>query len=168
MHRGVLIALAAIGLVLAAGCAGGSVAASGRPTRAPANGISSARIPLATRTPSPASCPGKGSLQGNLYSFYMKHNVPETMFYATAVQQEGAPTVILVGPQLEKGDIQSTSDSNADVRLNCVPPRNYYLVVWAPYSWDPAVNSPTDQSLLEISVRANQVTQLGTIYLAWP
>jgi len=92
------------------------------------------------------------------------------MFYLTqAVGNSNSeiPTW-LIGPEVEKGDIRGWTDTQGQFALNNIPPGKYYLIVWAPYDWIPAVKSDNDPSPLLIELSASQRQILGIVYVPWP
>jgi hypothetical protein len=96
--------------------------------------------------------------------------IPDTDFYLTAAlgdKKEIPP--VFTGPNLKIGDITGRSDKNAEFQLDNLPPGAYYLIVWAPYSWIPAVNPSTDPARdFLIEVKAGQKYPLGVVQFAWP
>jgi hypothetical protein len=118
----------------------------------------------------PGPEPGKASVSGTLYSPTSKMVIAGTQFYLTpgwgADHREVPP--IFVGPQVDKGDISLISDSQGNFSVNNIPPDNYYLVVWAPLTWDVAQISETDTNLLLLELKADQQFPLGIVYVSWP
>ena len=113
---------------------------------------------------------GKAAISGILYSYTIHQVIPGTAFYLSPAvgpdKQDVSP--LLVGPQIENGDIPGRSESNGGVQLNNISPGNYYLVVWAPYSWSVAQVSNVDHKPRLLTLQPNQRTFLETIYLSWP
>lgn len=127
-------------------------------------------IPATTAVP-PADVPepvtGKAALSGILYSVRVKYVLPDTMFYLKRLAATPSSVLpVLSGP--EEGDYQSKTDPKGYVRLNDVPPGDYYFAVWDAYSWVPAIKSPSDGALLPIHLDANQRLNLGIINVPWP
>ncbi|MGB9592476.1 MAG: hypothetical protein ACPL1K_08165 [Candidatus Kryptoniota bacterium] len=83
------------------------------------------------------------------------------------VGETGLPAV-LTGPNIERGDIQGTSDELGGIFIDDVPPGNYYIVVWAPYNWILAVQSPEDLTPRLVVLEPDKQYVLGIIYVPWP
>lgn len=116
--------------------------------------------------PTPKS--GKAALCGVLHSTYMDPPmIPKTAFYFMRVGETGLPAV-LTGPNIERGDIQGTSDELGGIFIDDVPPGNYYIVVWAPYNWILAVQSPEDLTPRLVVLEPDKQYVLGIIYVPWP
>jgi hypothetical protein len=122
----------------------------------------------------PADAPepeaGKASISGTLYSPTQKMVIPGTQFYLTPGWGEDRREVppIFVGPQVDKGDINLSSDSQGNFSVNNIPPDNYYLVVWAPLTWDVAQISETDTQPLLLEIKSDQKYPYGIVYVSWP
>jgi hypothetical protein len=126
-------------------------------------------------TPNPPSDapepePGKASISGTLYSPTQKMVIPGTQFYLTPGWGEDHRDVppVFVGPQVDKGDISISSDSQGNFSVNNIPPDNYYLVVWAPLTWDVAQISETDTQPLLLEISPDQKYPFGIVYVSWP
>jgi hypothetical protein len=93
-----------------------------------------------------------------------------TFFYLTRGVGEGQRTIpqLLIGPNDDRGDIRGQTDSKGQFALSDIPPGNYFLIVWAPYNWIPAENSPTDQTPRLIQLAPNQREALGVVIVPWP
>lgn len=122
----------------------------------------------------PANAPepeaGKGSISGTLYSPTQKMVIPDTQFYLTPGWGEDHLEVppIFVGPQVDKGDISLITDNLGNFSVNNIPPDNYYLVVWAPMTWDVAQVSETDIQPMLLEIMADQMYPYGIVYVSWP
>lgn len=114
--------------------------------------------------------PGKGSISGTLYSPLEKMVIPDTQFYLTAGWGDNKNEVppVFVGPQVDKGDIDLRSDSQGNFSINNIPPGNYYLAVWAPFTWDIAQVSDKDTKPLLLEIKADQKYVLGIVNVSWP
>jgi len=111
---------------------------------------------------------GKAALCGVLHSTYMDPSViPKTAFYLMRAMDDSLPT-ILTGPSVEKGDIQGVSDEMGMIFVSDIPPGNYYIVVWAPYNWILAVQSPEDLTPRLFALGPDRQHMLGVIYVPWP
>jgi hypothetical protein len=166
---------AAMGLLSAtllwAGCT------SGTPTTSPLSPVSPVKVPSLEESPAsvpPLEAPvpqaGRASVSGVLYSFTMSQTVPGTAFYLTPALGEALdePPSILVGPGPGQGELQGQSDDYGRIVLDSVPPGNYYLAVWAPYSWVLAARSERDVEPQLISLEAGEGLSLDVVYLSWP
>lgn len=124
-------------------------------------------LPLAD---APQPSPGKASISGTLYSVSTSRVIPETPFYLTRGigSDERLLPIVLEGPNPEKGDLSGKTDAMGQFQLNGIPPGNYYLFVWAPYTWVPADNSATDLTPRLLELSANQKEPLGIVYVSWP
>ena len=112
--------------------------------------------------------PGYSSICGILQSTYMDPPfIPKTAFYLTRASEVGLPAII-TGPNIEMGDIQGVSDESGKILLNNVPPGNYYILVWAPYNWIIAVQSPEDLTPRLFALEPDRQHVLGIIYVPWP
>ena len=114
--------------------------------------------------------PGKASISGTLYSPTQKMVIPDTQFYLTLGWGEDQREVppVFIGPQVDKGDINLISDSQGNYSANNIPPGNYYLVVWAPMTWDIAQISESDTQPYLLEIRSDQKYPLGIVYISWP
>jgi hypothetical protein len=128
----------------------------------------------ASRNSFPALCEapppkaGKAAICGVLRSTYMDPpNIPKTAFFFMRAKETGLPA-ILTGPNVERGDIQGVSDERGEISLDDIPPGNYYIVVWAPYTWVLAVQSPEDLTPRLVVLEADKRYMLGIIYVPWP
>jgi hypothetical protein len=113
---------------------------------------------------------GKASISGALYSFTIHRILPETMFYLTpAVGPDGrSMPIVLIGPETDQGDVRGLSDSFGKFELNNIPPGNYYLLVWAPYNWEPAGDLKESLSPRLIELEEGDRETLGVLYVSWP
>jgi hypothetical protein len=113
---------------------------------------------------------GKAAVSGVLYSIAGKGPIPETLFYITPGRGESGQDlpVVFDGPHEEDGDIKGTSDKKGWIALDNVPPGSYFLVVWAPYSWNVATGSDDGLTPDLITVEADQRLGLEVIYVPWP
>jgi hypothetical protein len=134
-----------------------------------------ATIPTALKTPVPPAAPpqpasGKASLAGVVYSPRMSMVLPQTQFYLTLGVGENNREIppILIGPQETKGDIKAITDTKGQFVLKDIQPNNYYLIVWAPTYWIPAINSNIDPTPRLIQLQPNQQVQLGVVTVPWP
>ena len=121
--------------------------------------------------PPPSPQPGEASVSGILYTFTGHAPIPGTIFYLTPAKEEDDgphPPMVLVGPHEDKGDYRGTSGSHGEFIINDIEPGNYYLAVWAPYTWVLAVNSPTDFTPRLIQLSPNTQINLGVVYVSWP
>ena len=135
--------------------------------------------PLATRSPisgnamltlckPPVPKAGKAALCGVLHSTYRDPPmIPRTAFYLMRAMDTGLPT-ILTGPSIENGDIQGVSDEMGRIFADNIPPGNYYIVVWAPYNWIIAVQSPENLTPRLFALESDAQHVLGIIYVPWP
>ena len=122
--------------------------------------------------PSDAPTPpeGKASISGTVFSFTSFIVIPDTTIYLTPAQgdkQELFP--MLTGPNPQAGDIPGRTDSKGQFFINNVPPGNYFIIVWAPYSWSVVVDHVKDPpSPLLFSLEANRQYSLGVLQVSWP
>jgi hypothetical protein len=114
--------------------------------------------------------PGMASLSGALFSYTIEKIIPETMFYLTPAVGENHDSMpsFLAGPQTERGDITSRSDSYGNIQLTVVPPGSYFLIVSAPYNWCPAEVAPNNPAPRLIRLAAGDRLALGIIFVSWP
>jgi hypothetical protein len=75
---------------------------------------------------------------------------------------------LLIGPEEQNGDIHGTTDLLGQINLDDVPPGNYYLIVWAPYNWSIAENTPSEQRPRLIELNQGDREALGVLYVSWP
>jgi hypothetical protein len=122
----------------------------------------------------PANAPfpeeGKASISGALFSFTIHRIIPETTFYLTpgiGKESKNMP-VVLIGPDTEHGDIRGFTDSLGKFEMNNISPGNYYLIVWAPYNWEPAVGPDEEHKPFLIELKAGDREALGVLYVSWP
>lgn len=114
--------------------------------------------------------PGKASVSGAIYSFTTKIRVAGTYAYLTPAlgpQKDQMPGV-LIGPQTEKGDFAFHTDDRGNFELNNVPPGRYFIIVWAPMTWNEVQVSETNIKAFLVDLPADQKTVLGKLYIAWP
>lgn len=124
--------------------------------------------------PAPSDAPtpqeGKASISGTVFSYTSFIVIPDTTIYLTPAQgnkQELFP--MLTGPNPQAGDIQGRTDSKGRLFINNVPPGNYFIIVWAPYSWSVVVDRSKDPpSPLLFSFEANRKYPLGVLQVSWP
>jgi hypothetical protein len=149
--------------------AGSAMPAYPAPDQSRAPTYALGEMPLAPSS-APDPEPGKASISGVLFSYTIRQIVPETAFYLTpAVGPDYLDMPpILIGPRPEKGDIYGRSAADGQIAVNDIPPGNYFLVVWAPYNWSVAQVSDADNSPLLLELLADQMQQLGVIFLSWP
>lgn len=123
--------------------------------------------------PSPASAPepqsGKAAISGTIFSFTGQVTIPDTVFYLVPAVDGSKVPGLLIGPDTTKGDIVGRTDASGSFSMDDIPPGNYYMAVWAPYTWviavDPSKNPPLEQM---ISLQADQKEMLGVIQVSWP
>lgn len=144
-----------------------STPSSDSPVPRPAD--SSIAAPQPPTPPSPQ--PGKASVSGILYTFTGNAPIPGTIFYLTPAKEEDngpRPPMVLVGPHEDQGDYRGTSGPHGEFTINDIEPGNYYLAVWAPYTWVLAINSPSDFTPRLIQLSPNDQINLGLVYVSWP
>src|SRR4030042_2757268 len=120
-----------------------------------------------TDAPEPEA--GKASISGTLYSPTQKMVIPGTQFYLPpgwGVDNREVPPAFL-GPTVDKGDITSSSDIQGNFAIPNILPWNYYLVVWAPLTWDVAQISETDTQPLLLEIKSDQKYPYGIVYVSW-
>jgi hypothetical protein len=118
--------------------------------------------------PQPQS--GKAAISGLLFSYTSRIIIPDTNYYLTpAIGEKKELAPLLTGPKPDAGDILLRSSSNGEVWADNIPPGDYFLVVWAPYSWAPALNhdDKSDSPRL-LSLEADKSYALGLLEIAWP
>ena len=123
--------------------------------------------PAPAEAPQPAS--GKASISGVFYSSYAGRAIKETAFYlvrAVGVNNDEMPAILPVDQQ--PGDIVGETDDAGQFALTDVPPGNYYLLLWAPYTWRPAQVGPDDPQPRLLKLAADQRLALGVAYVSWP
>jgi hypothetical protein len=138
------------------------------PLPTPLSGSSSSELEVPRDAPVPQA--GRAAVSGVLYSIAGKGPVPETLFYITPARGDSgqALPVVLDGPHDEDGDIKGTSDKKGWIALSDVPPGSYFLVVWAPYSWNVATESEAGLTPRLITLEADQRLNLELIFVSWP
>lgn len=117
--------------------------------------------------PTPAA--GKSAITGVLYTLTGQAVIPETRFYMTPVFDVAnleLPSV-LAEPDPLKGQILGESDTRGYFELTEIPAGDYYIAVWAPYSWL-IVLEPDHQTPRIIHLEAGDRLALGCLFLAWP
>ncbi len=125
-------------------------------------------------TPNPPAAtdpePGKASICGTLYSPTSKMVIPGTQIYLTlgGGQDHSEAPPFFVGPLAERGDISLTTDNQGNFSANNVTPGKYYLVVWAPMTWNPAQVSASDTKPLLFDLQADQKNTCSIVYVSWP
>lgn len=166
------IVLVAILITLCAACTG-QIATQTMPSDTNIDGSMSSDQEIHPPEP-PAEAPppiqGKASISGVVYSYTIARIVPKTLFYLTPAVGEGQnlmPT-LLIGPEEQNGDIHGTTNLLGQINLDDVPPGNYYLIVWAPYNWSIAENSPSEQRPRLIELNQGDSKALGILYVSWP
>jgi hypothetical protein len=114
---------------------------------------------------------GAGALSFLLYSTSTHQGIPGTAFYLTkALDDHGTPIppVIYFGPKLESGDYVGKSDMQGVVRVNNVPPGNYYLMVWTVYNWLNTFDNTEESYPVLITVKEGEQSNIGVLYTDWP
>lgn len=113
---------------------------------------------------------GYASLGGVLFSYSVSRVIPGTAFYLTPALggQDGGPPAVLAGANVDHGDIRGFSDDEGHILVNDIPPGDYYLAVWAPYTWVLASKSAEDPAPMLINLEPDQRLSLGEIQLSWP
>lgn len=112
--------------------------------------------------------PGKSSVCGVLHSTHMKPaNIPLTTFYFIPAKDDGLP-LILTNPMEIEGSVFGISDSAGMIFLNDISPGKYYLIVWAPYNWIAAVDSPSEEKPRVFHIELGKHHDFGIIYVPWP
>ena len=113
---------------------------------------------------------GKASISGTLFSHTSASVIAGTLYYLTPANVLGAEDapVLLIGPQVERGDITGFSGNDGQFELSAIPPGRYLLAVWAPYSWSVAQRSPEDQGPLILELESGERLALGIVYVPWP
>jgi hypothetical protein len=130
-------------------------------------------------TPAAATVPaeptpqhGTAAVKGALLTSKGFSSIPGTQFYLKPVGTEGQSgepwTLVLVGPETDKGDIVGQSGSQGEFFINDVPPGKYYLIVWAPYNWIPIETDTDGQRPQEFELKAGEIADLGSLVLSWP
>jgi len=116
----------------------------------------------------PTPSPGKGILTGKLYTVTGNGPIPYTIFYLVpaidGAEEKSLPEVL--SPQKARGDIQGKSDGQGMFVVQDIPPDEYYMLIWRPYSWLVVENPDSTPRL--ISVEADHILDLETVSLAWP
>lgn len=107
---------------------------------------------------------------GELYSIVFDTVIPGTAFYFTPAIGDDAdiPPSVYVGSDAEKGDVLSQSDESGRFIIPNIPPGNYFLVVWAPYSWVIALEDETSTTPKLFVFETGQQYDLGRLYFDWP
>ena len=137
------------------------------PEAEPAPSVIADPPPAPAEAPQPAS--GKASISGVFYSPYAGRAIKETAFYlvrAVGVNNDEMPAILPVDQQ--PGDIGGKTDDAGQFALTDVPPGNYYLLLWAPYTWRPAQVGPDDPQPRLLKLAADQRLALGVVYVWWP
>jgi hypothetical protein len=116
----------------------------------------------------PAPKPGNASLTGTLYTYTGNAPIPGTGFYLIPVTGNDEEQGSLIAPQGNPEAIRGQSDSQGRFAFDNVPPGRYQLVVWAPYQWIVAVESPTVDAPLVIVLEPGQQSALGRVNVPWP
>lgn len=83
-----------------------------------------------------------------------------TLYLTPGVGDEPSAPIILIGPNLEKGDYLANSDSKAEFEFPNVKPGIYYLVVSSTNNYHYFLDGPAP---ISISVEADQRLDLGKI-----
>jgi hypothetical protein len=111
---------------------------------------------------------GLASVSGVLFSFTSQITLPGTLAYFTpALGEEKFFPALLSGPNKDGGDYSFFSDTDANFFLRDIPPGNYYLIVWGPYTWIPVINSTSLEPVL-FQFSPDTKYNLGVLELAWP
>lgn len=141
----------------------------------PAPGVAEsplASAPVVAAAPQATPEPGKAAVQGKLVSDRGDIPIAGTQFYLKPAGDEGEAgepwSLILVGPETAKGDIDSQSGPQGEFFINNVPPGTYYLIVWAPYNWIPVTNDGPDEFPRRIELKAGEIGDLGELVISWP
>ncbi len=169
-HRSILLAW--ILLVLLSACSG----------QAPTQSIGAGPEPLdnvpleqnidSLEPPEDALKPAHGtaSISGLVYSYTVHRVLPKTLYYLTPAIGENDDIIppLLIGPEVENGDIASTTDEHGQINLTDIPPGNYYIILWAPLNWSIVESSPTEQVPRLIELKDGDRQALGNLYVSWP
>lgn len=138
------------------------------PVQTPVKIYEPGELPTAPET-APEPQDGMASLSGTLFSFTDRSSVLGTPIYLTSAIGDNLVPPVLVGPDTEKGDIISRTDENGNFTFDNVPPGNYYLVAWSPYTWTVGVVEPSEEAEGRlIQLEAGQKEVLGVMYISWP
>lgn len=117
--------------------------------------------------PAPEPSNGLGSLSALLYSPIQVQVIANTAYYLMpAIGTENSVPPIITGPNEKQGDIHDFTNENGFLSVNNIPPGNYYLVIWSPYSWILAEDNKGNPLLIEID--ANSKNELEVINAPWP
>lgn len=85
-----------------------------------------------------------------------------TLYLTPGIGDKHSAPIILIGPNLEKGDYLANSDSEADFEFPDVKPGIYYLVVSSTNNYHYLLNGTAP---ISISVEADQRLDLGKIFV---
>jgi hypothetical protein len=94
--------------------------------------------------------------------------IPGTVFYLLLLGEDVNLEPAVYAPDVSRGDVRAMTDDAGAFVLNDVPPGDYRLLVWAPYSWIEAQASENDVSPLVLRLEAEGILELGTVYVPWP
>jgi hypothetical protein len=118
----------------------------------------------------PDPLPGKASISGIVYSYTTNMIIPKTQGYLTRGKGSDHKQIppLFVGPLEDQLDIVFTTDENGYFELNNIPPGNYFLAIWAPYTYSVMQVSNTDPTYRMIELLADSKDPLGIVYVSWP
>lgn len=107
---------------------------------------------------------GLASLSGVIRMSSTGAAIPNTLVYLIPAREDGSPPILLT----EQDGISAETDARGRVIFSSVPPGTYFIAVWAPYSRAFVVESPNSNALLKITLKPNEVLELGDLYAPWP
>jgi hypothetical protein len=124
--------------------------------------------PVSIDLPEPVE--GMAVVGGELYSIVFDRVIPGTAFYFTRAvgENENIPPTAYTGSDRTKGDVPGQSNAEGRFVVDDVPPGNYFLVVWAPYSWVIALESSDLQTPKLFVFEEGRKYEFGRLYFDWP
>jgi hypothetical protein len=126
---------------------------------------------LAQSTQPAAPQAGMASVSGVLFSYGTNAIVPGTQFYLTPADEvdgQLTPPAIFLGPIEEQGDVLGFTTDTGEIRLDNVPPGNYYLLVWTVYDFLLGFTSRAANELVLVQVEPGDQVDLDVVYVNWP
>lgn len=152
-----------------------SIVPTAAPSAVPAPAIQESALatPVAASVPVEATpVPGKAAIKGELVTDKGFGPIAGTQFYLKPASEEakaeGPWTLVLVGPETDKGDVVGQSGPRGEFFLNDIAPGNYYLIVWAPLNWIPIETEGEVTGPREFELKPDEIADLGRLVLSWP